>query len=53
MSSPLGKPILVTGASGFVGRHAVPGLVARGAEVHALVRDLDKGRDLRGHDGEE
>ncbi len=48
MSSPLGKPILVTGASGFVGRHAVPGLVARGAEVHALVRDLDKGRDLRG-----
>jgi len=47
MSSPLGKPILVTGASGFVGRHAVPGLVSRGSEVHAFVRDLDKGRGLR------
>jgi nucleoside-diphosphate-sugar epimerase len=31
-------PVLVTGASGFVGRTAVEALVARGHEVHAVAR---------------
>ncbi|MCJ2081433.1 NAD-dependent epimerase/dehydratase family protein [Methylobacterium sp. J-090] len=30
--------VLVTGASGFVGRHAVPALAARGFIVHAVAR---------------
>lgn len=30
--------ILVTGATGFVGRHALPRLVESGAEVHAVAR---------------
>nr|USU30085.1 NAD(P)-dependent oxidoreductase [Methylobacterium sp. OTU13CASTA1] len=30
--------VLVTGASGFVGRHALPALAARGFEVHAVAR---------------
>jgi nucleoside-diphosphate-sugar epimerase len=30
------KRVLVTGASGFVGRHSLPHLTARGFEVHAL-----------------
>jgi len=34
--------ILVTGATGNVGRHVVEQLVARGAEVRALTRDPDK-----------
>ncbi|MUW14476.1 NAD(P)H-binding protein [Halorubrum sp. CBA1125] len=33
--------VLVTGATGFVGRRLVPALVARGHEVVALVRDAD------------
>src|ERR1700676_1286244 len=32
------KKVLVTGASGFIGRHCVPLLVAKGYEVHALSR---------------
>ena len=35
---PGGGPILVTGAGGFVGAAAVHELLARGSEVHALVR---------------
>jgi len=46
MSEGFSGPVLVTGASGFVGRHAVPGFLQRGVAVHALVRDLQKGRDL-------
>ena len=30
------KKVLLTGASGFVGRHCLPGLTARGFEVHAV-----------------
>ena len=32
------KKVLLTGATGFVGRHCLPALVARGYEVHALSR---------------
>jgi len=32
------KRVLVTGASGFIGRHSLSHLVARGFEVHALAR---------------
>jgi len=30
------KKVLLTGASGFIGRHCLPALVARGYEVHAI-----------------
>jgi nucleoside-diphosphate-sugar epimerase len=36
--------ILITGASGFIGRHAVEIALARGAEVHALVRSVPADR---------
>ncbi|MER2248750.1 NAD(P)-dependent oxidoreductase [Methylorubrum podarium] len=32
------KRVLVTGGAGFVGRHAIPALIARGFEVHAIGR---------------
>jgi uncharacterized protein YbjT (DUF2867 family) len=38
--------ILVTGASGFVGRHVVETLRADGREVRALVRDERKGANI-------
>ena len=34
------RRVLVTGASGFIGRHCLPILVAKGYEVHALSRRL-------------
>jgi uncharacterized protein YbjT (DUF2867 family) len=40
--------ILVTGASGFVGRHVVGALVAAGKDVRSLVRDPGKGASLGG-----
>lgn len=40
--------ILVTGATGNVGRHLVPDLVSRGAAVRAFVRDPGKARELFG-----
>ena len=30
------KRVLVTGASGFIGRHSLPHLAAHGFEVHAV-----------------
>lgn len=41
------KRVLVTGASGFIGRHAVPLLVQKGYEVHG-VRTRDVGADAGG-----
>jgi uncharacterized protein YbjT (DUF2867 family) len=40
--------ILVTGASGFVGRHVVSALLTAEKDVRSLVRDLDKGSSLGG-----
>ena len=39
--------VLVTGATGFLGRHLVPLLVARGDDVRALVRPETDDRPLR------
>ena len=39
-----GRPVLITGADGFVGSHLADALVNLGAEVHALVR---RPKDLR------
>jgi UDP-glucose 4-epimerase len=36
----LREPILITGASGFIGRHLTRRLLAEGLEVHALTREL-------------
>jgi nucleoside-diphosphate-sugar epimerase len=41
MASP-SKKVLVTGASGFIGQHALPELAARGYEVYALARNSTK-----------
>lgn len=41
-----GKRVLVTGASGFLGRHLVARLVAQGCQVRALVRSRLKVKSL-------
>ncbi|MBI1214408.1 MAG: NAD-dependent epimerase/dehydratase family protein [Alphaproteobacteria bacterium] len=38
--------LIVTGATGFIGRAVVRAALSRGHEVTALVRDMDKGRAL-------
>ncbi|WP_135664249.1 GDP-mannose 4,6-dehydratase [Halorhabdus rudnickae] len=49
-----GRPVLVTGADGFVGSHLVDRLVDSGADVHAFVRATSSGelKNVR-HQGEE
>ncbi len=42
------KPILVTGATGFVGWHVTNQLLARGERVRALARDPNRARGLDG-----
>jgi nucleoside-diphosphate-sugar epimerase len=42
------EPILVTGASGFIGSRLVSSLVARGVAVHALVRETSNISALAG-----
>ena len=37
------KRVLLTGASGFIGRWAIPALLRRGYEVHAVGRCVDSG----------
>ncbi|MDQ2953234.1 MAG: NAD-dependent epimerase/dehydratase family protein, partial [Chloroflexota bacterium] len=41
-----GKSVLVTGATGLVGSHLVPGLLDAGAEVAVLLRDHDRRSEL-------
>ena len=43
--------VLVTGATGFVGRHVVPHLLARGHSVVAVARDEAKARSFPWFDG--
>ena len=43
-----GMPVLVTGATGKVGRLLVPVLVGRGAQVYLLTRDPERARTLSG-----
>eukprot|EP00898_Chlorokybus_atmophyticus_P008474 jgi/Chlat1/8628/Chrsp86S00660 len=45
-----GEWVLVTGATGGVGRRVVEGLRRRGRRVKALVRDTEKGRKMLGPD---
>ena len=40
--------LLVTGATGSIGRHVVPALVAKGVDVRLIVRDADRARDVLG-----
>jgi nucleoside-diphosphate-sugar epimerase len=44
----MSKIVLVTGASGFIGRHTISRLIARGFVVHALARSNNPPSDLLG-----
>lgn len=46
-----GDTILLTGASGFIGRALWPALVARGYRVRCLTRDVQKARAALGRSG--
>ena len=39
------KKVLITGASGFIGRYCLPLLVAKGYEVHAVYLQRDRTSD--------
>jgi nucleoside-diphosphate-sugar epimerase len=41
------KTVLLTGASGFIGRHCIPLLINQGYEVHAITSRNDPQRDPR------
>jgi nucleoside-diphosphate-sugar epimerase len=43
MTTSPGKCVLLTGGSGFIGRHAIGRLVERGYEVHAVARSPQPG----------
>src|SRR3990172_8476680 len=43
-----GRPVFVTGATGFLGTHLVHALTSAGAEVHALRRRPEVGTRLHG-----
>jgi nucleoside-diphosphate-sugar epimerase len=47
MPSLSGQPVLVTGASGFIGGHLVERLIARGCRVSCLARGTSDVDDLR------
>ena len=47
MESKIGESVLVTGASGFIGRHLVCRLIARGCRVTCLVRATSRIDDLQ------
>lgn len=40
------KPVLVTGATGFIGAHIVDNLLARGFRVRGTTRSLAKGQAM-------
>jgi len=46
------EPTLVTGATGFIGRHVVHSLLRRGRRLRLLCRDADKARRLFGQQTE-
>lgn len=48
----LGTPVLITGATGFVGSHLVEALASRGVRIRALVRETSDVSLLRAHGAE-
>jgi dihydroflavonol-4-reductase len=47
MNTTVPQPVLVTGASGFIGRHLVNRLIERGCRVSCLVRATSRTDELR------